>query len=161
MEQPQYTDYAPTGKPLLIWDGNCGFCKYWIIKWKQFAGDTVEFDTYQNVASRFKDLPESDFKKAVHLVDTNGRIYRGAAAAFHSIALNKKMSWLDKLYQKSALFRQISENVYKWIADHRPFMYQLSVKLFGKNPARMKPYWMYYGLSVFGMGVLTALIRKQ
>jgi hypothetical protein len=29
-------------RPLLVWDGDCDFCRRWIERWRRIAGDRVE-----------------------------------------------------------------------------------------------------------------------
>src|SRR5688572_31763878 len=32
-------------KPLLAWDGDCGFCRHHVERWKRHTGDRVEYAT--------------------------------------------------------------------------------------------------------------------
>src|SRR5438105_3321310 len=43
----------PSPKPLLIWDGECDFCRLWIEHWRAITAGKVEYATYQNAAHRF------------------------------------------------------------------------------------------------------------
>jgi predicted DCC family thiol-disulfide oxidoreductase YuxK len=33
--------------PLLIFDGDCGFCRIWVEYWKRLTGDLVAYGPYQ------------------------------------------------------------------------------------------------------------------
>ena len=52
-------------KPTMLWDGECGFCYHWILRWQKATGDTVEYYPYQEVLSEFPQVSEADCKAAV------------------------------------------------------------------------------------------------
>ena len=37
----------PPPKPLIIWDGDCHFCRRWIERWSEITGDAVDYATSQ------------------------------------------------------------------------------------------------------------------
>ncbi|MCZ6572672.1 MAG: dual specificity protein phosphatase family protein, partial [Planctomycetota bacterium] len=39
--------------PLLVFDGDCGFCRRWVERWKRETGDRVAYTPYQEVGDRF------------------------------------------------------------------------------------------------------------
>jgi predicted DCC family thiol-disulfide oxidoreductase YuxK len=45
-------------KPLLIYDGDCGFCRRWIQRWRAITGERVEFAPYQTVGSLYPEISE-------------------------------------------------------------------------------------------------------
>ena len=153
------TQYPPKNKPLMAWDGNCGFCHYWVLRWKTFTGDKVEYRPYSEVADQFPDIELRYFKQAVRFIDTDGKIYTGPAAAFQSFQYGDRWKWVMPLYKKYKLVEFVCDHTYRLISKNRPFMYKLSVLLFGKNPVRQKPYWAFYlgglALLVTGIALLT------
>lgn len=138
------TNYPPSYKPLMVWDGRCGFCHYWVIRWKMATDDKIDYAPYQEAAGLFPDIPRDRFKEAVRLIDIDGRVYNGPEAAFRSYFIGDKMLWLERLYRENRIFRNISDHGYQWISNHRPFMYNLTISMFGKNPAKLKYYWLGY-----------------
>ena len=138
-----HTDHPPE-KPILIWDGQCGFCKYWVIRWKMMTGNKVEYAPFQEVAKKFPDIEERHFRQAARLIEPSGRIYDGPEAAYKTLTYAHRWTFLYDWYQKNALFRHLSDHAYQWIADHRPFMGKLTVGLFGKDPRHLQHYWMIY-----------------
>ena len=40
-------------KPVLIYDGHCGFCRIWLDYWRQLTGDRIEYLASQDVGARF------------------------------------------------------------------------------------------------------------
>ncbi|MEX0929750.1 MAG: DCC1-like thiol-disulfide oxidoreductase family protein [Balneolales bacterium] len=148
------TNHPPL-KPLMLWDGKCGFCHWWIIRWKLITDDNVDFEKFQDALSRFPDIPEKTFEEAVRLIETDGMVYGGAHAVYRSFTYGKRRKWLYFLYKRSKTFARLSESVYHWISGHRSLMYNVTVTLLGKNPMDTKPYWfLYLCLIVFLSGVL-------
>lgn len=138
------TKYPPKQKPIMVFDGKCGFCKYWVIKWKKISGLGVEYKPYQEVYQNFPDIEKDHFKQAVRFITTSGKIYNGPDAAYITYYNKQKVQFLHKWYTNKRWFRKLSDSVYQWIADHRNFMSKVSVRMFGKNPANPKPYWKIY-----------------
>ena len=150
------TKYPPANKPLMAWDGNCGFCHYWVIRWKTFTGDNVEYMPYSQAAPKFPDIDLKYFRQAVRFIDVDGKIYAGPAAAYRSFQYGKKWKWLMPLYNNCKVAEVISDHTYSFISKRRPFMYKVTVALWGKNPYRQKNYWAYYlGTS---LGLLAAAV---
>ncbi len=149
------TQYLPGEKPIMAWDGNCGFCHYWVLRWKKFSGDKVIYEPYAKVADRFPDIELRYFKQAVRFIDVDGKIYTGPAAAFRSFSYGKKYRWLFPLYQNFKPATFIADHIYRFVSKNRPFMYKVSVALWGRNPVKQKPYWLIYagGLALLIVGV--------
>jgi predicted DCC family thiol-disulfide oxidoreductase YuxK len=62
-ESPQL-ETATSGKPLLIYDGNCGFCKLWIARWKRMTGGRIAYGPSQDVGARYPQITREQFAKA-------------------------------------------------------------------------------------------------
>src|SRR5947209_4534993 len=119
----------PPGKPVLIWDGNCGFCHYWILRVEKIIGDAIDYEPYQKAEKYITEITEKEFSEAVKFIDTDGNVYSGAAAFFKALSFKKNGSMAFPLYLKSSLFRKISDFVYKTISGHRPLAYKATVAL--------------------------------
>ncbi|MGH7740292.1 MAG: lipase maturation factor family protein [bacterium] len=109
-------------KPLMIYDGDCGFCRKWIARWKMVTGNSVEYGPYQEWARRFPEIPETAFQKSIHLMEPDGRVTWGAEAVFRSLAYNRFLGWLPVLYEKIPGLAAFSEGLYRWVADHRSWL---------------------------------------
>src|SRR3954471_12364725 len=72
-------------KPLVVFDGDCRFCRRWIERWREMTGTAVEDEAYQDAATRFPEIPREDFEKALHFIDRDGTVYRGPEAVFRSL----------------------------------------------------------------------------
>src|SRR5437870_6301564 len=44
-------------RPLLVFDGECPFCRAWVTYWKHLTGDRVLYASYQEVGQRFPKSP--------------------------------------------------------------------------------------------------------
>jgi len=153
------TEHPPDEKPLMAWDGNCGFCHYWVLRWKMFTGENVEYRPFQESANRFPDVDYKYFKQAIRFIDLDGKIYTGPAAAFQAFQYGDKYRWVMPLYKRLRLFRFLSDHFYSFVSRNRKVMYKITVRLWGKNPVRQKNYWAFYlgGLTAFLVGLIFLL----
>ena len=106
-------------KPLLIYDGNCDFCLYWIEIWKNKTKDRVEYASYQSVSAQFLKISLDQFERSVQLVKPDEKITEGAKAVFETLAYNPNSAWLLRIYHKFPLFAEAAEAIYYFIARHR------------------------------------------
>ena len=150
-EKIEKTDFPPQHKPIMVYDGNCGFCKYWIIKWQNFTGEKVEYQPFQKVAEHFKDIDVRHFKSAVRFIEQNGRVTSGPDAAYITYYLYSKPKFLHLWYLNKSWFRKISDTSYNFIANNRSFMFDLSRGLLGEDPNHYQPKWMYYLLILIAL----------
>jgi predicted DCC family thiol-disulfide oxidoreductase YuxK len=111
-------------KPLLIYDGRCGFCKIWIDYWKQLTGDRMEYAASQDVADQFPRIPAKAFAESVQLVRTDGTVASGARAVAETLGY-------EPLYEKSRILAWVSEGAYRTVARHRDFFYWVTRLMFG------------------------------
>ena len=145
------TKFPPQNKPVLIWDGHCGFCKYWVTRWKNMTGDALDYRTFQDASEDFPDIPLKEFKKASRIIEPDGSVYSGPDSAYRSYDHSSKNYPWHTWYVNYPVFTLISDNGYNWIAKHRSFMIKVTHAFFGKDPLSLKPYWLVYLLLVVGV----------
>jgi len=119
-------------RPVLVFDGDCSFCRIWIGYWKKLTGDKVEYVPYQTDAGRFPDTPVSEFQKAVQLFEGGAR-YSGAEVVFHLLAFRPGNAWALWLYQIVPGVSAITEALYRFIAAHRNAGYRVTRALWGSQ----------------------------
>jgi len=142
----------PPKQPLFIWDGECGFCKYWIIVWKSKTVN-LTYDTFQEAAGEFEDIPLKEFKKASRLIESDGAVFSGPDSAYRTLwYFAKPQKYWHRWYQQSDLFRWISDHGYNTIAKNRPIMMKLTLAFWGKNPLKRKPFWLLWMVAAIGLG---------
>src|SRR5215472_5526548 len=112
---------SPPAKPLVVYDGDCSFCRFWVRRWETLTGDQVEYAPFQDsrVAEQFPEIPIQDFEAALQLIETDGAVYNAAEAAFRALAHNSRERWLLDWYGHSPRFARYAEWVYGFIARHR------------------------------------------
>jgi len=109
----------PLQRPLVIWDGDCGFCRRSVDHLRARAGDRIAFEPYQTAHRRFPEIPRDAFAASVHLVEPEGLVSRGAEAVYRALAISG--AGLPLLaYRRVPGFAALSEWGYRQVAAHRP-----------------------------------------
>jgi predicted DCC family thiol-disulfide oxidoreductase YuxK len=149
---PESTNVADA-KPLLVYDGDCGFCKYWVRYWHQLTGDRVVYQPYQEVGARYPLIPVTEFQRAVHYIAPDGKIATAAEACFLTLSHAPNKSFWLLLYRKIPGLGPITELAYAFIAAHRRASHSLSRLLWGRDyePTR---YDLVSWLFLRGLGLI-------
>jgi predicted DCC family thiol-disulfide oxidoreductase YuxK len=124
-------------RPVMIYDGDCEFCRRWVERWKGRTGEHIEYAPYQQVSTRFPQISPDQFKRAVHLVEPDGRVSGGAHAVFRSLALSGRWRWLLWLYDIVPPFAAVAEIAYGFVARHRTPLARMERALRGE-PVRQR-----------------------
>lgn len=117
-------------KPRLVFDGDCGFCRYTVRYAERVTGDAVEYRPYQEVAGEYPELSEADFAGSIQLFDDGAR-RQGAEAAFRTLALGGRGCWL-RVYRLPGL-APVFEWLYALVARHRGLCHRVARLLFGAD----------------------------
>src|SRR6202050_5046590 len=146
-------------KPLLIYDGDCGFCIYCVRYWQKLTGDRVTYAPYQQVGAEYPEIPVAAFQRAVQYVAPDGKIASGAEAALLTLShASGKGFWLT-LYRRLPAFAAIAERMYAFVAAHRGALYRPCLWLWGRDyePPRYDLIaWLF--LRAMGLIYLTAFV---
>lgn len=118
-------------RPVLVFDGDCGFCRLWIERARFATKDQVEYTPYQTAAAYHKEIPREHFIEAIHLFEP-GRTTRGAEAVLRALAYAPCLPWLPRLYAVPGV-APVSEGVYRFIAARRPLFSRLTAFLWGES----------------------------
>src|ERR1017187_5780444 len=124
----------PPGRPLLLFDGDCEFCRFWVARWQTRTRDRVDFAPAQQEASRFPQVTEKAWKRSVQLVTPEGAVYSGAEAVFRILAYAPGRRWMLAAYLYLPGTRPVSEAAYRLVADHREFFSKLTRIVWGRDP---------------------------
>ena len=119
--------------PLLVWDGDCEFCRRWVERWRRLTGDRVEYAPHHRVADRFPEIPTAEFQQAVHLREPDGTWTRGAEAVWRTLAHAPGGGAWRWLYEHVPPFAAASEAAYRLVANHRPFFLKLTKLVWGEH----------------------------
>jgi predicted DCC family thiol-disulfide oxidoreductase YuxK len=109
----------PPPKPLLIFDGDCHFCRRWIERWRELTAGAIDYATSQEVAGRFPEIPREAFDKSVQFIDSGGAVYDGAEAVFRSLGQKRSRRWMIWGYEHVPGFALITEAAYRIVARQR------------------------------------------
>ncbi len=139
---------SPPPKPVLIFDGDCNFCRRWISRWQQATGNRVEYIPFQDpsVAERFPELPREQCEQAVQLIDTDGQIYSAGEAVFRAQAVAPWKRWPLWLYQRAPVVAPVTEWFYRFVAGHRTGFSWLTRLLWGQHveqPTHFLTRWVF------------------
>ncbi|MGH7814637.1 MAG: lipase maturation factor family protein [Candidatus Binataceae bacterium] len=122
-------------RPLLIFDGDCGFCRYWVHYWERLTEGKVDYAPYQEAGARYPQTPEAEFQRAIKFVAPDGRVASAAEACFLVLSFaSGKGIWLS-LYRKLPGFAPLAERSYAFAAAHRNACLRLSLLLWGRDYA--------------------------
>src|SRR5437867_6055681 len=131
----------PPTKPLLIWDGECHFCKLWIERWREITAGKVDYATYQEVADRFPEIPRDEFRRAMAFIEPDGEAFLAAEAVYRSLGYRSSRRWLAWSYDHVPGFAAISETAYNFIARHRGLGSTFTRLLWGKDARPPTYFW--------------------
>jgi predicted DCC family thiol-disulfide oxidoreductase YuxK len=131
----------PPPKPLMIWDGECHFCKRWIERWREITAGKVAYATYQEAAHQFPEIPVEQFKRAVGLIEPDGTAFFAAEAVYRSLRYRPSRKWLAWSYDRIPGLAAISETAYRFIARHRGLGSTVTRLLWGKDVRPPTYFW--------------------
>jgi len=110
---------SPPTRPTMLFDGNCGVCRAAVDRWREATGEKIEYAPYQEAAARFPQIDKHQFGRAVHLVEPDGNVSRGAEAVFRAMVHCGRKRWLLWLYQHLPPVAFVSESSYRLYAANR------------------------------------------
>ncbi len=149
----------PPTKPLLIWDGECAFCRLWIERWREITAGKVDYAPYQEVADRFPEISREEFTRAMALVEPDGETFFAAEAVYRSLGYRSSRTWLAWSYDHVPGFAAISEIAYKFVAHHRGLGSTFTRLLWGKDVRPPTYFWAQrWFLRALGLTYLIAFV---
>src|SRR5438445_11366619 len=131
----------PPKKPLLIWDGDCDFCRLWIERWREITASTIDYVTYQEAAERFPEIRVDQFEQALTFIEPDGTAFFAAEAVYRSLAYRRWRQWLAWGYDHVPGFAAVSETGYGFVARKRKFASAVTRLLWGKDVRRPTYLW--------------------
>jgi predicted DCC family thiol-disulfide oxidoreductase YuxK len=151
-------------RPLILFDGDCGFCRQWVARWRHLTGDAVDYAPYQAQADRFPDLSRERLAEAVHFLEPDGRVSRGAEAVFRALATAPGRSYLLALYEDVPGFAPVSEACYRIVARHRSLFTRLTRWVWGPHvtpPGESATAWLFLRLLgvIYGVAFVSLWVQ--
>jgi predicted DCC family thiol-disulfide oxidoreductase YuxK len=117
--------------PTLVYDGDCAVCRYWVDYWRGLTNGRIVFRPFQEAAMDFPAIPREAFERAIQLIESDGRVYSGAAATFRVLryAPGRSLWWWS--YAHLPGFAAMSEWAYAFFARRRGLLDRLTKHLWG------------------------------
>jgi predicted DCC family thiol-disulfide oxidoreductase YuxK len=108
-------------RPVLYWDGECGFCRRWVDRWESVTGPAVDYRRCQDAPPAVVEAAGGDPPQRIVLALPDGTLLGGASAALtalapHSVLARAALAVCRAVPPAAAL----AEWCYAWIAAHRP-----------------------------------------
>ena len=122
----------PSSRPVLIYDGDCSFCRAWVEFWRSLTGDSLEYLPFQQASERFPDVSIEDCRKAVQFITPEGR-FPGAEGVCRVLAGVPGYRWLYWCYRFVPGFAALAGVAYKFIANHRSPAWRFTRVLWGEH----------------------------
>jgi predicted DCC family thiol-disulfide oxidoreductase YuxK len=149
----------PPPTPLLIWDGECDFCRLWIERCREITAGKVEYATYQEAAARFPEIPVDQFQRSIAFIVPDSEAFFAADAVYRLLAYRRSREWLAWSYDHVPGFAAVSEASYSFIARHRKFASAVTRLLWGKDVRQPTYFWAQrWFLRALGVIYLIALV---
>src|SRR5579864_8689398 len=117
--------------PMLVFDGDCSFCRAWVDYWRRLTGERVLYTPCQEIGSRFPNLSQKDFAAAVSLFLPTGEVRIAAHAVFSLLNFVSGKRWMLWMYVQIPGFALIAELLYRVVARHRSLAYWTTRALWG------------------------------
>ncbi len=142
-------------RPLLVYDGDCGFCSYAVDYARAVTFERIDYEPYQSAGARYPAVSDADFARQIYLFNPDGSFTTAGRAALTCLALEPRLrGWLF-CYRFIPGFAWLTELAYQWTARHRGFALRLSRLFFG-NQLRPLDYQRTTSIIVRATGVLAA-----
>ncbi|MFN2474967.1 MAG: lipase maturation factor family protein [Chthoniobacterales bacterium] len=142
----------PPRKPLLIFDGDCHFCRHWVERWRETTAGLVDYASSQEVSANFPEIPPKAFANSVQLVQPTGDVFCGANAVFRSLESTSSGKAARWFYEHVRGFAAVTEAAYSTIAQNRSIASAATRWLWGNDVRRPTYYnarrWFLRGLGL-------------
>src|SRR5205085_419942 len=143
----------PPLKSLIIWDGECLFCRRWIERWWEITRDEVDYESSQKIGDRFPEIPREEFERSVILIESDGSVFTRAEAVFRSLRCRSSKRWLAWSYYHVPGFSPITEAFYTLIATNRRLA-SAATRLFWGDDVRPPKYLWARRWFLRGVGLI-------
>lgn len=154
---PGPSEFPASNDPsLLVFDGDCRFCRKSVARLHRWAGRRFPAKPSQEIEPGFAGISCADAEGALQYIDRTGARHQAAAAVFRCMEEQgiSRLPWA--LYRQVPLFARICEFAYRHVASNRAAISRVEFALAG--PSLEPPtYDMAMGLFLRGLGLVFAV----
>ena len=140
-------------RPLVVFDGDCAFCRQWVERWRGMTGERVEYRPAQEVGPAYPEIGAANFAARVWLIEPDGTARGGAGAVFRLYQLAGDLRWPAWLYVHVPLVALVTEIGYDVVSRHRSAA-MLAVRVFCGSVDRRPTYRRTRTIFLRGMGLV-------
>jgi len=117
---PRLRVAAPPARPLVLYDGDCRFCRRWAASWREEFAGRLDLAPSQEARHLFPEISVAACDEALQLVEPDGAVYAGAEAALRARAhgRGRRGAWL-RLYKSGPGAAALLEWGYRIVARNR------------------------------------------
>ena len=111
-------------RPLVIIDGDCGFCRRTAERMREITGDRADYAPSQEVGGDFPSILPEEFAREFKLVEPDGHVTGGAEAACRLLFVGGQSPWSGLplwVYRTLPGARWAADAGYRFVAEHRMF----------------------------------------
>lgn len=126
----------PAERPVMVFDGDCDFCRFWIARWREATRESVDYQPFQEAAAHYPEIPREAFEQAVQFIEPDGRVSGGAEAVFRALDFSGKKNRLCNLLGSFPGFGRAAQVAYRFVANHRGFFSFLTRLFWGRSLRR-------------------------
>ncbi|WP_240359815.1 lipase maturation factor family protein [Pyxidicoccus trucidator] len=120
-------------RPLVLFDGDCGFCRRWVARWRLSTRGRVRFEPGRWWHRWLLGLRKADLRRAMQLVEPSGRVSQGAEAVFRMLAWSPRAG--TRVVARVGLLPgvlHVARGAYALIARNRRSAARVDAWLFGR-----------------------------
>ena len=143
----------------LLYDGECGICREWVDYWLLLTGARVDYLPYQEAANDYPNIAIEDLESAIHLIEPDGTVSKGAKATYGLYRGIYPHSILLFLYRFLPGFGYFSEHCYRFFSTHRGLLAFITHLFWGRDsepPRYQIIIWLF--LRLLGFIYLVAFV---
>ncbi|ADO68766.1 lipase maturation factor family protein [Stigmatella aurantiaca] len=121
-------------RPLVLYDGDCGFCKRWIARWSAQTQGRVRFLPARPLRLWLLGIRRGDARRAMQLIEPSGEISQGARAVFRMLLYSTRRG--TRWAARGGLLpgvRRVAEGVYRIVSRHRVLAARVDTLLVGRR----------------------------
>lgn len=113
------TDMQIPASGLLVFDGDCGFCRRWIRRMRAWFRRHPDAVAWQHADLVALGLTEQQCREAVQFVDASGRVWSGGDAAAQVLRVAGFPYSVAGGVMLLPVVKSIAQRAYKWVANNR------------------------------------------
>ena len=117
-------------RPVMIFDGACDFCRFWVARWSRSAAGRIECRPSTDAAPDFPGIAPGEFRRAVQFVEPDGTVTSGAEAVFRAAGYSRGSF---HLLSRLPILLPAARVAYRFIAKNRGVFSFFTRLFFGKE----------------------------